>query len=146
MIGSNLQPATVVTRHINATVAGTTAVNGIAAIDMQGFDGVEFIALIGTLTAGQVTSLKAQGSADGSTNWTDLTGAVTANMADGDSNKILRLEVFRPTTFPRYLRAVVNRATQNAVVDGVIAVQYSCKKLPVTQDATVSQNKFVQSP
>lgn len=126
------------TRVINATAAGTTTVNG-TAIDMQDFEGVEFTACIGTLTAGQQTVLKAQQSADGSTNWTDITGAAqppTGVMPDADSNKMLVLDVYRPQV--RYIRAVVVRATQNAVIDSVVADQYGAKKKPTTNDATTT--------
>jgi hypothetical protein len=126
-----------VSRVSNAVAAGTTAVN-CTSVDMAGFDSVAFYAAFGTLSATQVTSLKAQDSADNST-FADITGAVTANMADADSNKLLVLEVYRPLR--RYVRAVVQRATANAVVDSVTAVQRSAKKLPPTNDTTVSASK-----
>jgi hypothetical protein len=143
-------------RQINATAAGTTVLNGPNSFDMQGYDGVVFVAALGTLTASQVTFLGAQGSADGTT-WgavgtaalptnliVDALGAQakTAAMADADSNKLLVLDVFRPQQ--RYIRAVLYRGTANAVVDGVIAIRYEAKKLPSVQDATtVSASKFV---
>ena len=128
------------TRVINAAAAGVTNVIG-SSVDMFDFDAVAFVASIGTLTAGQVTNLKAQGSTDNST-WNDIAGAVTPNMADGDSNKMLLLEVYRPQQ--RYVRCVVQRGTSNAVVDGVVAVQTGFKKPPVTQDAaTTSQSLTV---
>lgn len=127
-------------RSVNATAAGTSAVNG-STVDMQNFESVTFIAALGTLTASQVTSLKAQGSTDNST-WADIPNAATAAAADADSNKLLVLEVFRP--MQRYVRAVVNRGTANAVVDAVIAIQSGPRKLSTIQDATtVSQSAFV---
>lgn len=130
-----------ITRVVNATAAGATAING-TGIDMQDFDSVKFICLMGALTATQVTSLKAQGSNDnGSVDpYADITGMATAAAADADSNKILALEVNRPQK--RWIRVVVNRATANAVIDGVVAHQSGAKKVPVTHDATtVSQTK-----
>jgi hypothetical protein len=137
-------------RQINATVAGVTVLTGPNSFDMQGYDGVVFIAALGTLSATQVTFLGAQGSADGTT-WgavgtaaapTNLiAGAQTAAMADTDSNKLLVLDVFRPQQ--RYVRVVLYRGTANAVVDSVVAVRYEAKKLPTVQDATtVSASKF----
>ena len=122
------------TRIANATAAGVTAIN-CTSVDMQDFEGVQATCSMGTLTAGQVTSLKAQSSTDNST-WADITGAVTANAADGDSNKMLILDLYRPQQ--RYVRFVVNRATQNAVIDAVVAYQYGPKKAAVTQDATTT--------
>ena len=136
----NIIPSAKKTRVLNATAAGTTNVN-TSSVDMQDFESVEFVASIGTLSATQVTSIKAQGSVDNSV-WNDISGAVTPNMADGDSNKLLLLEVYRPQQ--RYVRGVVQRATANAVIDGVVAIQRGPKKLPTTQDATtVSQSLTV---
>jgi hypothetical protein len=126
------------TRPVNATAAGATAING-TGYDMQDYEGILFICAMGTLSATQVTSLKAQGSADNSA-FADITGAATAAAADPDSNKLLVLDVYRPQQ--RYVRPVVNRATANAVIDGVIALRYGQKKVPTTQPtADVSQSK-----
>ena len=128
-------------RSVNATAAGTTAVNG-AAVDMQGFEGVMFVALLGTLTATQVTKLQVQYSADGSTNWTNITDDAiggtlsTGAAADADSNKIMWIDIYRPKQ--RYLRAVVSRGTANAVIDGVLAIQYHPALQPTALDATVA--------
>jgi|SRR5579859_3711123 len=128
----------VANRPVNATAAGVTAING-NSYDMQDFEGIVFICAMGTLTATQVTNLKAQQSTDNAT-WADITNAATANAADADSNKLLVLDVYRPQQ--RYVRPVVNRATANAVIDGVIAIRYGEKKLPTTQPtADVSQSK-----
>lgn len=126
------------TRVINATAAGTSVITG-SAVDMQGFDGVVFVALFGTLTSGQVTTLGAGDSATTS-GFVAITGAVTAALADADGTKMLVLDIFRPQK--RYITAIVNRATQNAVIDGVLACQYAAKKQPTTQDTTVSASKF----
>jgi hypothetical protein len=128
------------TRGLNAVAAGVTVQNG-AVIDMSGFEGVIFVALLGALTATQVTALKAQtGNANDGSDAADITGAVTANMADADSNKILVLDVFRPQK--RYVRGVVTRGTANAVIDGLLVIQYGAKSRPSVNDATTtSQTK-----
>jgi len=125
-----------VTRPISATAAGATAVNG-TALDMTGFVGIRFVALLGTLTGTQVTSLKAQQGAlsDGS-DAVDIAGAVTAAAADGDGNKLLILDVAKSLITARYVRPVVNRSVANAVVDGVIAEQYKAGTEPVTATGT----------
>lgn len=141
----NLSKGVKVTRVLNAVVAGTTAQNS-SVIDMQGFEGVIFILTVGTLTATQVTSLKAQqGQAANLSDAADLAGSLVGPFADGDSNKALILDVFKPQE--RYVRAVVNRATANAVIDGVIAIQYQAGKRPTTHDAsTVVASKVVAGP
>lgn len=124
-------------RAINATVAGTSAVNG-SWIDTLGFEAFRAVALLGTLTSTQVTSLKFQGSLDGSTNPVDLGPSSSGAAADADSNKLLISEIFRVNTY-RYIRPVVVRATANAVVDGVIVELFLPRVEPVIQDSTVSQ-------
>jgi hypothetical protein len=41
---------------------------------------------------------------------------------------------------------MLNRATGNAVLDGIIAIRYSGSKLPVTQGASVASVVTVASP
>jgi hypothetical protein len=136
----NLTPATVTFRAVNATAAGTTAINGasINTKSPQQFQGVRAVAGLGALTATQVTRLKLQGSNDNAT-WTDLGNTGSGYAADADSNKLLITETYRPM-YP-YIRPVVERGTANAVVDFVILELFLAAREPVTQDATVSQSK-----
>ena len=97
------------TRPINSTAAGTSAVNG-SVIDMTGFNAVRFTAVLGTLTATQVTALKAQqGNAANGSDMADIAGAVTPAAADADSNKLLMLDVNVSKITKRYVRPVVTR-------------------------------------
>jgi hypothetical protein len=137
----NISKITKQVHVLNAVAAGTSNQTG-THVDMQGFDGVMFLADIGTLTATQVTSMKAQGgNASNDSDQADISGAATAAMADGDSNKMLILDVFRPQQ--RYVRPVVLRGTANAVINCVIAILYQADKMPVPADATVSQGATV---
>jgi hypothetical protein len=140
----NLSKSIKVTRALNGVAAGTSNQNG-SVIDMSGFEGVQFIALFGALTPNQVTSLKVQqGSlADGS-DMADLAGSAHTALADTDGNKCLVTDVFRPQK--RYVRAVVTRGTANAVIDGVIALQYSSRFKPTTNDTTIKATKLLISP
>lgn len=139
----NLASDVKVTRSLNAVAAGTSVQNG-AALDMSGYDGVMFIAAFGTLTAGAVTGLKAQqDTVSGMGSAADLAGSLVS-VADSNSNKVAILDVFRP--LERYVRPVVTRGTANAVIDGVIAIQYKGDKRPSVQDATVAAAKALQSP
>lgn len=141
----NLTSNIKVTRVMNAQAAGTSVVNG-SVIDMQGFDGVLFVAAVGALTATQVTSLKAQdGAASNLSDASDLLGSLTGPLADADGNKVLTLDVYRP--LKRYIRPVLNRATANAVIDGIVAIQYCGDKMPTVQDATtIAASKIKVSP
>jgi len=60
---------------------------------------------------------------------------------------MLVLDVYRPAK--RYVRPVVLRATANAVIDGVIAIQYKGGKLPLAAgliDVTQKALKTLVSP
>jgi hypothetical protein len=140
----NLSKAVKVARVLNGVAAGTTEQTG-SVIDMQGFEGVQFVALFGALTATQVTSLKVQqGSfADGS-DMADLEGSLHTALADADGNKCLVTDLFRPQK--RYVRCVVKRGTANAVIDGALALLYSPRIEPVTTDATIKSTKLLVSP
>lgn len=138
----NLNSNIKITRVANAAAAGTSAVNG-SAIDMLGFHGVMFVAAVGALTATQVTSLKAQ-EGDTSSPTADLAGSLVGPLADGDSNKCLVLDIYRP--LKRYIRPVLNRATANAVVDGIWAIQYCGDKAPTSHDTSVAASKVKASP
>ena len=132
-------------RVMNAIVAGTSDQNG-TGVDLSadgGYDGVLFIASFGTLTAGQVTKLKAQVSSDdGSADaYSDVASSLSASLADGDSNKIALLDVYHPVK--KWVRPVVDRGTQNAVIDGIIALPYRGKAPAISAHSTVALTKTV---
>ena len=132
-------------RVIDATAAGTSDVNS-ASVDMavgSGYSGVVFSVLFGALTATQVTKIKVQGSHDNSA-WSDLAGTESPALADGDSNKQLVVDVFRPAY--RYVRCVVDRGTANAVIDAGLAILYGAKVQPATQAADVVSAEVHVSP
>ena len=133
-----------VTRVSNAVAAGTTDVE-CTGVNMAGFHSVTFMAAFGTITANAVTSVKAQGSSDdGSTDtYSDLEGT-SITVADDDDNQVVLLEVVQPTK--QYIRLVVDRGTQNAVVDGVFAFQTGARSGPVTQPTSVLGSEIHETP
>lgn len=132
-------------RVMNAVAAGTSAQTS-SAVDMRGWESVEFVAMFGTATTTHVTKLKAQQSSDDAAAdaYADLASSLTSQMADGDSNKIARLEVVKPRE--RYVKCQIVRGTANIVIDGMIAILSGPHNEPITQDATVSVNKSLVSP
>lgn len=142
----NLLKETLVSRLVNATAAGTTNITPAHGVDMSNYDGVLFICAMGALTATQVTKLKAQQSNDDGVSdaYADIAGAETAAAADADGNKLLILDVYKP--LKRYVLPIVERATANAAIDSVTAIQYRGRRLP-PQDSPVgsgtSQSLFV---
>jgi hypothetical protein len=100
-----------------------------AAVDMQGFEGVMFVGILGTVTEGGTAALKAAQSSD-NVNFNDLSGVV----ATGDaSDKFLVLDVYRP--LDRYVRTTLTRAVANSIYGGTLAIQYGTHKRPTIHDA-----------
>lgn len=119
-----------------AGAAGQTAITS-SAVDMAGFDGVCFVVPLGTIVTAAVTSMKLQQSSDDAAtdDYTDVTGT-SITIADSDDNKLKYLDVYRPGK--RYLKLVVSRATQDATIGGILAIQYKAGSLPVTQGTNVA--------
>lgn len=127
-----------------AVAAGTSDINS-DTIDMQNWDGVLFITSFGTITSGAVTSVKVQQDTDsGAGTMADLLGSGQA-VADSDSDQCVVHDLYKP--LERYVRIVVDRATQNAVLNSIVAIQYRGSKTPATNDsATVVALKSLISP
>ena len=108
-------------------------------LDMTGYDGVMFIALLGDVTATSVLTLTAKGNTASSTSSPSpvtqkASTAFTAGASDADSTAIV-VDVYDPAM--RYVFASLTRTTANAVVNGIIAIQYTAEYVPTTQDVTV---------
>jgi hypothetical protein len=143
-MAQNLDKYTKETRVVPATVVGTTNING-SVLDMEGFEGVEFILQGGTVTDGNL-SIKAQSdTVVGMGTAADLTGTLTT-INNAANAKAAVLDVFRPVK--RFVRCVVVRGgATGAVIDSVMAIQYGGRNLPVANDATsVVASKTVISP
>lgn len=128
-----------------AGAAGQTALTS-DIVDMEGYEGVIFIALMGDVTDTSVLGVNVEhGDESGGGDMADTTAsaAYTAAAADADS-KILAVDVYKPTK--RYLRAVLTRTTANAVLGGIVAIQYGPRKAPVTQDASVISSTLAIGP
>lgn len=139
----NLGTTVSVSRVMDAQAAGATNVNG-TVLDMANWDGVILVALFGAIVSGAATSFKVQqGQQSNLSDAADLAGS-SITVADTDDNKVLVSDIYRPQE--RYLRPVVLRATQNATIDGVIAIRYKGRKAPSVLDATVLAAEYHQSP
>src|SRR5574343_611969 len=125
-----------------ATVAGTGDTLNGDILDMQGFDSVCFIAILGDVANTSVITLKAMsGSAANLAGGAYKTAiaTVTATATSGD-DKLLVLDVVK--TNERYIRPDLVRATANAVVDSIIAIRYNADNVPVTQGSDVVHNNI----
>jgi hypothetical protein len=139
----NLARTVTITRVMDAVAAGQTDQEA-TVIDMANAEGVVFIAAFGTLGDDAVTGLKVQQGDDPTlTDAADLAGTAQA-IAHTDDNGLLVVDLVRPAK--RYVRAVVTRGTADAVIDGVIAIQYGTRVLPTTQGDTVAGLETHVSP
>ena len=125
-----------VVRCKNAVAAGTTDITDATGVDTSGFNGVAFLVHFGTITGSAVTSVKLQQSDDDASadDYTDIEGS-SVTVADTQSNKICIVSIMKP--LKKYVRAYVDRGTQNAVVDSITAILLDPRVAPVTQDSTV---------
>lgn len=119
------------TRVMNAVAAGQTAQNS-TGVDMTGWDGVMFIVSFGAITASAVTSCHMAQGDTLSGSYADLTGT-SISVADDDDNQIVILNLEKP--IDRFVRCEISRGTADAVIDGVVALQYKGNR-PSTHDAT----------
>ena len=135
--------------RIHAPVAaGATDITDSSVVDTQGFEGVRFIVGFGAITAGAATSVKVQ-QATAKTSDTALTSGAdllgsSITVADPADNTLVITDIFKPQE--RYVQPHVLRATQNAVVDLIIAELYGPRVEPVSLDATVSTLEKHASP
>lgn len=120
---------------VTAGAAGTSDIT-TAIIDMQGFEGVQFIVPFGAIVSGAATSIKVQqGQAANMSDAADLAGTAQT-IADTDDDKTFYTDIYRPGE--RYIQLVVDRGTQNATVGAIIALLYEAKTRPVTHGTSVS--------
>ena len=125
-----------------ATAATTELVTDV--LDMSGYEGVMFIALTGDVTASSVLTLTVKANSANSVSsptpvTQKATAALTAGATDSDS-KALVVDVYKPPL--RYVFGSLTRADQNAVIGGILAIQYGARNMPTTQDATVVASAF----
>jgi len=138
----NLSKNVNIVRVANSASTAQTDVNS-SILDMSGYDGVIFIASMGAITGGGACTLEAQqNTANSTSGMAQLSGSVATG--DDTDNISLVVDVYRP--LKRYVRAVLKRADENSVADGIIAIQYKGRKAPVTFGATVKDSKIVVSP
>ncbi len=101
-------------------------------LDMAGYDGVVFVALLGTLIeAGTVDVYPEENDANSTSGMAELAGTaaytVTAAAAALTKSCII-VEVHKP--LKRYIQCNITPAGQAAVICGMIAIRYNGKSLP----------------
>lgn len=120
-------------------VAGTSDLTS-DVVDMQGYDTATFLWSVGAITSGAVTSLNIYGHTANAASGALITGA-TVTIADTDDDKVAVCEVTNPTK--RYIYAVLDRGTQNAVSDGCICILSNGKGKPATHGTGIIEPELV---
>lgn len=120
-------------------VAATTDING-TIVDTAGYDGVLALVTFGVITANAVTSVKwQQDTAVAMGGAADLLQSGVA-VLDTDDNKTFYIDLGKPRE--RYVRIVVDRGTQNAVVSSATYLLYRARRFPVTHGTNVSGEQW----
>ena len=132
-------------RHSNAVAAGATTITPSSGIDMNAFSRCTFLVEWGTIVSGGVQSIEIHQSSDDGVadSYTALTGT-NVSVADDDDNKVTIVEILNPRE--RYVKCIVNRATQNSTVDSILAIQSEPKTPGAVDDSTVSGTEAHASP
>ncbi len=140
---SNLSTDTKVVKCFGYQAASTTDITAAETVDMSGYESCMFIVTLGTMVNLSVLNLTIrQGAATAPSDASVATsGDVTS---DGTDDTQMVLEVVKPRF--RYLKPVLTIATQNAVVENIIAVLSGPRKRATTQPDAVISTKTFQSP
>ncbi len=140
----NLTKNVKMTKIENATAAGTSTPITSTTIDMAGFEGCMFVVSFGAIEASAATSVEVHTSTVTGSGFTALLGT-GVTVADDDDDGLVWIDIHKP--LERFLRLIINRATQNSTIDMVLALQYGPKTGPTTHDATtVAGGEFHVSP
>lgn len=117
-------------------------------LDMSGYDGVVFVAGLGTIIeAGTVDVFVEQNTANSTSGMARLatTTAHTVTAANALLAKsCIVVDVYRPQE--RYVQCNITPATQNAVILGIVAIRYKGSVAPITQPSNVLKSTQLAGP
>lgn len=109
------------------------------AVDLQGYDGVEFIVALGAVEAGGSVELLVESSdtPDSESSMAEVGGLdpLDAEATDPYDNGLMRLDYRQP--LERYVRPVIKRTGANVTIDGVLALLYGSRAQPIDNDPSV---------
>lgn len=127
-----------------ALSGGTSDVNSVA-VDALGFSDIAFLLCFGDNADTGTFTGTIQGSADGSTGWTDITSA-TADFVAGATDTDNEMFGISCPVNPsyRYYRFETDRGTANTVIADMLAFLSRADRIPVTQLTTAGQ--FIEAP
>jgi len=125
--------------------AGTTKRTS-TIIDMDGFDGVVFSAVLGTtIEAGTIDVFVEQHTLNQTSGMARVATTTAYTVpASPAALTAINVDIYKPTE--RYLQCNITPASQNAVICGIVAIQYKSHLCPVTNAATVVKETRLISP
>lgn len=118
-------------------VASATANNTSTVVDSAGYDGVMFVANIGTVASASVT-LAITGAPSTSAAFQALSGA-TVTSTTGDDDGPLVVNVHKPLQAFRFMKATLSHAAA-AELGGIMAYKYGPHKIPTTWPTSAAVN------
>jgi hypothetical protein len=134
--------------QVDGYVAAGVAPQSSDILDMQGWDGVVFVAGFGTLIeAGTLDVYVEQNPLNQAGGMARLATTTPHTITAGNAaltQSCIVVDVYRPQE--RYVRCVVDPSDQNAVILGVVAIRYRGRKAPVTQNTNVLKSTQLSAP
>jgi hypothetical protein len=130
----NLLENVKITPVLGYYAAGVTEEKATTIIDTAGYEGCMFLFLFGTIIENGILNCLVYGNSVSATGGTaldaDMAHLVTA--ADAAKNPTtIAIDVYQPDpALYRYLEASINPDTSNAVILGIVAIQYNGKIKP----------------
>lgn len=128
----------------NAGTAGSTVSSDW--VDTTGAVSTCFLVAFQDVVAGAVITVRVRHADTAAGSGAEVLAGSVTHTADATSadNRLVAIEVARPTK--RYVQVQVVIATQNAPLDGAIAVQTVLGRLPGAHGDTVLATRFIGSP
>ena len=114
-------------------------------IDMANYDGVMFIAELGTLIEAGTVDVFVDQNADNSTIGMARLATTTAHTVTAANALLAKsaivVDVYQPQE--RYLQCNITPATQNAVILGITAIRYSGRVKPDANDGLLKSTQLI---
>jgi len=115
-------------------------------IDMDGFDGVVFAAVLGTTIENGTVDVFVEQHTLNQTSGMARVATTTVYTIPASPAALTSIQVDVQKPRERYLQANITPASQNAVICGMVAIQYKGHLCPVTVDSTVVKQTKLISP
>lgn len=115
-------------------------------LNMDGWDGVIFTAILGTtIEAGTIDVFVEQNTANATSGMARLATTTAYTVpATPAALTTIEVDIYKPRE--QYLQCNITPASQNAVILGILATQYRGHLCPATQDASVVKVTKLISP